>query len=62
VGLCGGKGILDFAEAKALSATGAKYKQPVVLPDFAAQWHCAAKKQAGGDLNFWLLLFQDKSN
>jgi hypothetical protein len=62
VALRAGKGLLDFAEARAESAQRAKYKKPVVLPGFAAQWPCAVKKRAGGDLIFWLLLYQDKSN
>jgi hypothetical protein len=39
---------------------GAKYKQPVVQPDFAAMALCG-KEAFEGDLNFCLLLFQDKS-
>jgi hypothetical protein len=57
--LCGGKGLLDFAEAGATAREGAKDKQPVVLPDFAAMAPCE-KKQAGGDLNFCFFCFKTK--
>jgi hypothetical protein len=43
--LCGGKGLLDFAEAGATVRKGAKYEQPVVLSDFAAQWPSAKKSK-----------------
>ena len=59
-----GKGLLDFAEAKA-SQRGearAKYKQPVVQLGFAGQLPCAAKKQVGGDLNFASLFQRQRSS